>query len=293
MTISGAEPITIRRAADPATATTLLDWAAEEGWNPGRHDAEAFFAADTHGWWLAETADGTPVGGLSLVLDDSGAFAFLGLYIVRPQWRGQGIGLRVWRAALEASPAACIGLDGVVVQQANYARSGFALAFRNQRFRGDAAALAAPASMTERGMVPLAEVPRAAVADLDRAVAYPGHRAAFLRRWSAPPDGAALGLMRDGALRGVGVIRRCREGHKIGPLIADGPAEAHSLIGALCHRAGGGAVFLDVPHANPAALALARALDLEPVFETARMYRGTPAPLDHGRLFGVTTFELG
>jgi hypothetical protein len=48
-----------------------------------------------------------------------------------------------------------------------------------------------------------------------------------------------------------------------------------------------------VPHANPAALDLARTYLDAPVFETARMYRNGRPPEDVARVFGVTTFELG
>lgn len=30
-----------------------LAWAGQEGWNPGLHDAEPFFAADPHGFFIA------------------------------------------------------------------------------------------------------------------------------------------------------------------------------------------------------------------------------------------------
>lgn len=290
-----SDTLTIRPAPEPAAAATLLEWAAAEGWNPGLHDAAAFHAAEPDGWWLAETPEGEPVAGLSLVHDADGAFAFLGLYIVRPDWRGRGAGLRVWTAALAASRAACIGLDGVPAQQANYARSGFAPAFRSQRFRFNGPVETPPAPTDGDALVPLTEVPEADVLALDRAVAFPGRRPAFLRAWCAPSDGAALGLVRDGRLAGWGVIRRCRSGHKVGPLIAPDRAAAHRLLTALRATAGADEGYLDVPHANPEALALAADLGLSPVFETARMYRGpVPEPgLDLGRLYGVTTFELG
>jgi hypothetical protein len=48
-----------------------------------------------------------------------------------------------------------------------------------------------------------------------------------------------------------------------------------------------------VPSVNRDAVALAQALGLAPVFETARMYTGAIAPLRLERVFGVTTFELG
>ncbi len=38
-----------------------VDWAAAEGWNPGRFDAEAFYATDPKGFLIAEKA-GEPVG---------------------------------------------------------------------------------------------------------------------------------------------------------------------------------------------------------------------------------------
>ena len=54
-----------------------------------------------------------------------------------------------------------------------------------------------------------------------------------------------------------------------------------------------GDVFLDVPVPNAAAVHLARSLDLSPVFETARMYKGPAPALRLDRLYGITTFELG
>ena len=49
----------------------------------------------------------------------------------------------------------------------------------------------------------------------------------------------------------------------------------------------------DVPVPNADGSALARDLGFEPVFETARMYRGPDPCLRLDRVFGVTTFELG
>jgi hypothetical protein len=99
--------------------------------------------------------------------------------------------------------------------------------------------------------------------------------------------------LRDGALAAWGVIRPCRSGHKIGPLIADDRAAAEAVFAALVAAAGGGEMFLDVPSVNRDAVALAQAHGLAPVFETARMYTGPIRPLQLSRVFGVATFELG
>jgi hypothetical protein len=99
--------------------------------------------------------------------------------------------------------------------------------------------------------------------------------------------------MVQGELAGYGVIRRCREGFKIGPLFADGPDWAAALFHALIAQVSGQVFYLDVPEVNKAAIALAEGHGMTRVFETARMYTQTPPALPLDRIFGVTTFELG
>ena len=89
------------------------------------------------------------------------------------------------------------------------------------------------------------------------------------------------------------MIRPCRSGRKIGPLVADDRATAEIVLSGLLAQAGGGEIFLDVPAVNSDAVALAQSFGLAPVFETARMYTGPIAPLRIDRVFGVTSFELG
>ena len=104
-----------------------VDWAALEGWNPGLGDAEAFYAADPGGFWIG-LLDGEPIASISAVAYDD-AFAFVGFYIVLPEFRGRGFGLAIWQQALARVQGRNIGLDGVPAQQANHERSGFSLAY--------------------------------------------------------------------------------------------------------------------------------------------------------------------
>ena len=73
---------------------------------------------------------------------------------------------------------------------------------------------------------------------------------------------------------------------------ADDRDAAETVFAALVGPSGG-QVFLDVPQPNGAAVALATAHGLTPVFETARMYSGPIRPVSLERVYGVTTFELG
>ena len=93
----------------------VLEWAADEGWNPGLDDAEAFLAADPGGFlmgWVGEE----PVAAISAVRHGP-SFGFLGLYLCRPEWRGRGHGRRSGEAGLAHLGDRTVGLDGVVAQQ--------------------------------------------------------------------------------------------------------------------------------------------------------------------------------
>ena len=163
------------------------------------------------------------------------------------------------------------------------------------RVRVDSRGRAMKSSFPPRGINAAAGLVSTArdLAAYDRAI-FGAPRDAFLRAWIEREPGHALAFADDGRVRGYAVLRRCREGAKIGPLFADDPAVAADLLVALRAAAGDGTpVFLDVPHANPTALEIAAASLDSPVFETARMYRNGRPPEDISRVFGVTTFELG
>jgi GNAT superfamily N-acetyltransferase len=269
------------RVMSRADLDRTLDWAAAEGWNPGVDDARAFHAADPLGFFVGWQGD-EPAATISVVNYDA-SFGFLGLYIARPEFRGQGLGFALWQDALRRRPADCIGLDGVVAQQANYARSGFALAYRNIRFGGRApcadAIHAAARDAKRTPMMAAYNVPFAAIAAYDR-LCFPAPRAAFLSAWldrgpESPSRGDAAVAERDGRIAGFGAIRQSREGFKIGPLFADDEAAADALFRRLAgHAPAGQPFFLDIPEPNRAALRLAERYAMKPVFETARMYTG-------------------
>ena len=266
---------------------TAIEWAGAEGWNPGLDDAACFHAADPGGF-LAGLLDDRLVATISVVkYGDS--FGFLGLYIVKPAFRGRGYGIRLWDAGLAYLGQLTVGLDGVIAQQDNYRRSGFALAYRNIRYQRTGGTSFAG----DRRVVPLVSIPFDDVNAYDRSV-FVADRATFLECWINQPHSTAVGFVRNGGLAGYGVIRTARSGFKIGPLFADDPEAADALFNALVARVPHDLTFcLDIPESNPAAVALAQRNRMTVVFETARMYAGPAPAVPLQRLFGVTTFELG
>ena len=281
------------RALGRDEMTLPLDWAAREGWNPGLHDADRFLAADAGGFLVGELA-GEAIGTISAVRYGA-AFGFIGFYIVRPDVRGRGYGIQLWRAAMERLAGRNVGLDGVVAQQANYAKSGFRLAHRNVRYQGsvDAARAVLSNARLRCEIVPVGDVALSDIAAYDRTV-FPASREEFLAAWLPQLQAGAWAAVDANGVCGFVVVRPCREGWKIGPLAADDLDVARRLYAAAAQHAGEGAtLFLDVPEPNRTALQLASELRMSPVFETARMYTGAAPRVELQKLFGVTSFELG
>lgn len=273
----------------------LVGWAAREGWNPGVHDAELFWATDPDAFIAATLGDELIGGGA--ITSYHGEFGFMGFFIVRPEYRGQGLGNTLWHARRERllarlRPGASIGMDGVFAMQDYYAKGGFVFSHRNMRFRAEITQRPTTSQVVGQDIVPLATLPFDQVVDYDR-TCFPTARESFLSGWIAQADALAVGCQREGRLSGYGVARRCREGYKIGPLFADDALAANALYARFAECAQGGPLFLDAPQNNPAAMALVHQQGMIEVFGCARMYLGPPPAIAHERVFGVTTFELG
>ena len=95
-----------------------VNWAANEGWNPGLHDADSFYSADPDGFLMGRLDD-KPVSIVSAIRYGD-TFGFIGFYIVKPEFRGSGYGMQVWKAGMKRLEGRNIGLDGVIEQQSNY-----------------------------------------------------------------------------------------------------------------------------------------------------------------------------
>ena len=280
------------RTATREEVDLIIDWAAAEGWNPGLHDADSFYAADPDGFMIG-LLDGEPISSISVVKFGPD-FGFLGFYIVKPEYRRHGYGLRLWNEGMKYLEGRDVGLDGVPAQEANYERWCFRLADRNTHYEG--VSVAGQGGDDDPRIVSLANLPMDEILAYDDAL-VPAPRHDFLRAWMSRPDIVMLGVVENSRLRGYTVLRPCRTGYKFGPLFADDASLADALFRAAAGRVPSGTpLFLDVPGMNPAALALAEHYQMKPVFATARMYRlvtrpAIDVPLD--RWFGVTSFELG
>src|SRR5882757_8018512 len=161
----------------------LAGWAADEGWNPGKADLD--IAWDTDPEAFIALRKGSELVGGGTIFSYARLFGFMGLFIVRRDMRGDGLGGELWRRRLKRlqgrlSPGAAIGMDGVFAMVPFYERGGFVLAHKDLRFEGIA-------STTTQGPVD-PEVRRLSESDFETIDRFdrahvPVPRTSFLRRW--------------------------------------------------------------------------------------------------------------
>lgn len=261
-----------------------LRWASKEGWNPGLYDAEAYYNTDPEGFFMAEL-HGEPVGCISAV-QFSETFGFLGLFIVVPEHRGKGLGKELWNRAMVRLGHRNIGTEVLFPYMEAYKSSGFKFARKNIRYKG---------------ITHTCQFTRACdlhTVDFDELVAYDKkiffeERRAFLDSWINLPESKALGFVQDNKLVGYGVIRRCVDGFKIGPLYADTKEYAEQIFCGLVQYIPGENFTMDVPEENETALAIAESHHMEVVFESARMYSRLKPDIPIKSVYAVSTLDLG
>lgn len=278
------------RKLDFAGLQKLVSWAQEEGWNPGLHDAEIFWQTDPDGFY-GYVHEGELIGGGSIVSYD-GAFGFMGFFIIRPEYRSNGIGRKLWYERRDTllsrlKPGAPIGMDGVVAMQQFYKKGGFEIAFRDERY-----GRIGKAFQVHPKISPITETDLPGIFQYDvRCFGFPRYH--FLKSWLFQPGGHGFKFIESGNLRGFALVRKAAVGFKVGPLFADDSFVARELYKACLNAAQGASLYIDVPMLNSDAVAMMREFDAECVFECARMYYGNAPDLPVRKIFGITTLELG
>ncbi|MGB0121008.1 MAG: GNAT family N-acetyltransferase [Solirubrobacterales bacterium] len=264
-----------------------VTWADREGWEPGLDDAAAFFEADREGFFSI-TDEGRTLAMISAVRC-SPEVAFVGLYIVDPEFRGQGFGKHLWDEVVAKRDGMTLGLDAVPEQVGTYASDGFEVAYGNARYSADHLPAPEPSASLIR---PAADFPFESLAGFDGQHCF-GPRPAFLNEWIDGHNRNSLVSTNDsGEITGFAASRKSAAGTRIGPVFADDQVIARNLILTLASNSTG-RIAVDVPQPNLAAVELVEGLGMARSFETSRMYRGPAPVLPLDRIFGITTLELG
>jgi GNAT superfamily N-acetyltransferase len=267
-----------------------MNWASDEGWNPGNNDAEVFWNTDPDGFYGFYYDAKLIAGGA--IISYNKEYGFMGLFIVHKEYRNKGIGRKLWNLRRDClinrlHTNASIGMDGVLAMQSFYSKGGFNIAFRDERYEFNGTIL--PFS-TDVSLINKEDFEKIIAFDID---CFGCQRTLFLENWLQMPESKALKYTENNSILGYAVIRKAETGYKIGPLFANNPKIAEELFKSCLSIAPNHSVFLDIPTTNLNAVSLVKKYKGKYVFECARMYYGPSPKIIINAIYGITTFELG
>ena len=268
----------------------LVDWARNEGWNPGAHDAEVYYATDPDGFYGYYFNGNLIAGGA--IISYNNEFGFMGLFIVKPEYRSKGIGRQLWyhrRNLLKnrLNPDSTIGMDGVVAMQHFYKKGGFDICFKDERYEKIGMEFPIEPYISKIQDEDLAEI-----INYDNQC-FGFQRAQFLKPWLQLPENKNFKYVEDKQLKGFCIVRKANIGFKIGPLFADNIEVAEGLYKASLNAVIGSALYIDIPMINENAIEIVKKYKAKYVFECARMYNGKIPEIAMKKVYGITSFELG
>ncbi len=243
------------------------------GWNQRREDWQQLLRLEPVGCFVA-MRNGQLVGTVTTTAYGQ-ALAWIGMMLVHPEHRRQGIATALMRRALSHlrdSGVRCVRLDATPAGQPLYERLGFAPEWRITRWRRPPARrpllpehVATTREMSEQDWPSVEKIDAAAVG-------VPRPR---LLRLLATGSYAALVWPAQGQIKGWGLLRPGAESRCIGPLVCTEPTAAICLAEDLLLVPGEFSVIWDAPEQNEIATATVGRLGFTALRNLTRMRLGT------------------
>lgn len=258
-----------RLCADDLAAADQLR--ADLGWNQTILDWQRLLALSPEGCFVAEQ-DSRIVGTCTTVTYGN-ALAWIGMMMVHPASRGQGIGKALLQRAvdhLRLHGVRCIKLDATPMGKPLYARIGFIPEWTLTRWEHQGSTLGI--EPTQDFIHPPAEKDWPAIVALDtRGAGAPRHS---LLTSLATNSRQVLVYESEGSILGFGMLRRGARADYFGPMVAQ-PDIGEKLARCLLSGHGDQPIFWDTPDPNQPASDLARQLGFTFHRPLTRMYLET------------------
>ncbi|WP_350304432.1 GNAT family N-acetyltransferase [Photorhabdus viridis] len=273
--------------ADISQWENVLYWARNEKWDIGVNDVTHFFNVDPNGFFMGYLGD-IPISAVSIV-NYSDNYAHLGHYLVSPEYRGLGLGLKVWSTAFEHAANRCIGLDGMPAQESNYEKWGFKTHYRTLRFSGN---ILRKYSCPE-------EITVVDESLLSNVIQYDTQCTGIVRSrlfsgWFYHYGRKGFVSMGSQGVNGVLGLRASTDGYRLGPFYADNERVMESLFhAAIAEISVGTRITVDIPEMATDFIELATSYGLCEIFYTFRMYRGVPPQQNDKSIKSIASLELG
>ena len=206
------------------------------GWNQTEADWRRWLSLEPNGCFAA-VRDGRLVGTTTTTIYDT--LAWIGMVLVDPQHRRQGIAAQLMNVALDylKDRVETIKLDATALGQPVYEKFGFEVESEVERWTGNA---------TGGGARSLPVMDRAALLELDR-IAFNADRSKLIERLIDDACVAPV-LIRaaDGALSGYALARSGTRKTYVGPVVANDPRVIETLMDEMLSQLPGRDVYIDI-----------------------------------------------
>ncbi len=295
---------------------------AGAGWNQTLADWRRFLELEPGGCFVAEW-EGAPAGTATTIVYGP-ELAWIGMVLVHPQYRRQGVGGALLEHCIEYlrdRGVRCIKLDATPQGQPVYQRLGFQSEWTLARWErpgrpAHGSAVGQTCLSASRGDFPVATAPAGLGSPENRQARKPA-----LRDCSWPEecdihrlDATAFGVARrrlwnaleqqgsvarcaeasDGTLAGCGLSRPGSRARYLGPVVATSPEPGLAVIDSLLAENPEDAVFWDIPDPNTAAGAWAESHGFRRQRTLTRMWLGENERPGNPRLqFALAGPEVG
>ena len=231
------------RGMEPSDIPHCMRLKDISGWNQTSEDWLQFLKASPEGCFVAETAQGRVVGSATTIVYEN-RFAWIGMVLVDPEFRGQGIGTQLLvnaRDHLDAKQVPCTKLDATPQGKPLYQKLGFHEEYEIERFmlvRHGATAT-----------VPVQLKSPHEVLDFDRHV-FGADRSSILLYFAEQSPEFVLVEKGDGGWGGYCFGRKGSKADQLGPWVAQDRISAQRLLEAFLSRSSRELVFVDLVKAN-------------------------------------------
>jgi GNAT superfamily N-acetyltransferase len=240
------------------------------GWNQTEADWTRFLDASPDGYFVMD--DGGKIVGTAATLPYENRFAWIGMVLVDPDYRNQGIGTTLLRRAIEYLDGAGIStlkLDATPAGKPLYEKLGFVSEYEIDRW-------ILKRSVTDRPVTThAASITKelAHVFEVDRQI-FGADRSALLQSLAEHAAEFTLSTRTAGALHGYTFGRRGLFGDHLGPWMSQDAHTARFLLTEFLHRSSRETIIVDALKSNLIATELLSELGFTPARLLTRMYRG-------------------
>jgi GNAT superfamily N-acetyltransferase len=244
------------------------------GWNQTAADWERFLSSSPQGCSVAEV-DGR-VCGTATTISYEGRFAWVGMVLVDPEFRGRGIGTKLLERAIEHLDTLripTVKLDATPLGRPLYEKLGFTFECEIERCTLKRPTSQGPNAACSELRPSLSPEDLEAIGKADREI-FGADRSSLLKSLYEDAPVFAAGLWNAGSLSGYAFGRRGSFADHLGPLMSRDPDTARRLLEAFVERSSRETLVVDCLKSNADAVDLLKSFGFSYSRPLTRMYRG-------------------